>query len=281
MKNFRSIGVVLLILVAIISSCTKVINVDLNSANANIVVDAEITDRPGPYNVNLSQTINFSADNVFPPITGALVIMSDDAGNSERLYESSPGNYTSSHLQGTIGRMYSLLITANGKNYNASSRMPMGVPLDSVVADTNTSHRVGGGFGGGGVRSGNAAGVSIRTVFTDPKGVANYYRLIEYINGVPNYNNITIISDNLQDGSVITSNVARRDTSIHAGDTITVILESIDANVYEYYRTLKQVTRSQTGIQTTVPGNPTTNLNNHALGFFSAYAVRSKYVVVP
>lgn len=280
MKNFRSIVFAVLVLAAIISSCTKVINVDLNSASPNIVVDAEITDRPGPYNVNLSRTINFSEDNVFPPLTGALVVVSDDAGNSEKFVETSPGNYTSSHLQGTIGRMYSILITANGKNYNASSRMPMGVPLDSVVADTNTSHRIGGGFGGG-IRSGNAAGVSIRTVFTDPKGVANYYRLIEYRNGVPNYDNITIISDNLQDGSVITTNVARRDTSLHAGDTVNVILESIDANVYEYYRTLRQVTRSQTGIQTTVPGNPTTNLNNHALGFFSAYAVRSKYVVVP
>jgi hypothetical protein len=280
MKNFKSIIFVLLILVAAISSCTKVINVDLNSASPNIVVDAEITDQPGPYNVNLTQTINFSDDNVFPALRGAAVIISDDAGNSEKLSETSPGNYTSSHLQGVIGRMYSLSITANGKNYTASSRMPMGVPLDSVVADTNTSRRFGGGFGGGGNKSGKT-GVNVRTVFTDPKGIANYYRLIEYKNGIPNYDNITIISDNLQDGSVITTNVVRRDTSLHAGDTVNVILESIDANVYEYYRTLRQVTRSQTGIQTTVPGNPTTNLSNRALGFFSAYAVRSKYVVVP
>jgi hypothetical protein len=264
----------------LLSSCTKVINVDLNSANPNLVVDAEITSQPGPYTVNLTQTVNFSADNVFPTVSGAIVIINDNAGNSEVLTEASPGNYVASHLQGTEGRTYNLSITSNGKKYSAVSTMPIGVPLDSVVADTSSSRHGGGGFGGGQTVS-TTPGVSVHAIFTDPKGVVNYYRLIEYVNRVPNYNNITIISDNLQDGSVITTSVARRDTSIHAGDTINVVLESIDANVYEYYRTLKQVTRTQTGIQTTVPGNPTTNLSNNALGFFSAYAVRSKYVIAP
>ena len=85
----------------------------------------------------------------------------------------------------------------------------------------------------------------------------------------------------MQDGSVITANVTRRDTTIHHGDSVTVILESIDANVYEYFRTLRQITRPQTGFQASVPGNPTTNLSNNALGFFSAQAVRQKTIVVP
>jgi hypothetical protein len=281
MKNLISLTFVLVLLATGLCSCTKVINVDLNAANPDIVVDAEITSTPGPYTVNLTQTVNFSDDNIFPAVNGATVIINDNAGNTEILVETSPGNYTTTHLQGTEGRAYSLSITSKGKNYTASSTMPVSVPIDSLVADTSSHQRGGGGFnGGGGGYSGNP-GVSVRAVFTDPKGVVNYYRLIEYINHVPNYNNITIISDNLQDGSVITENVARRDTSIHAGDTINVVLESIDANVYEYYRTLKQVTKAQTGIQTTVPGNPTTNLSNNALGFFSAYAVRSKYVIAP
>ena len=275
----------LLLAACYLSSCTKVINVDLNSANPVIVVDAELSDNPGSYTVNLSQTVNFSADNVFPAVSGALVIISDNAGNSETLLETSPGNYTTSHLQGTDGRTYSILIQSNEKSYTATSTMPAGVSIDSLIVDTSSSHHGGGGFNGGGNGgannySGNPA-VSVKAVFTDPKGIVNYYRLIEYVNGVPNYNSITIISDNLQDGSVISENVARRDTSIHAGDTINVVLESIDAKVYEYYRTLKLVTKTQTGIQTSVPGNPTTNLSNNALGFFSAYAIRSKYVIAP
>ena len=270
----------LLLVTCYFSSCTKVINVDLNSASPNIVVDAEITDQPGPYTVNLTQTVNFSDNNIFPVLNGATVIISDNAGNSETLTETSPGNYTSSHLQGADGRTYKISITSNEKNYTAISTMPVGVPLDSVIADTS-SHHGGGGFGGGGGTAPIAPSVTVRAVFTDPKGITNYYRLIEYVNRVPNYSTIAIVSDLGQDGSQITETVVRRDTSIHIGDTVNVVLESIDANVYEYYRTLKQVTKSQTGIQTSVPGNPTTNLSNNALGFFSAYAVRSKYVIAP
>ena len=269
----------LILVTCYLSSCTKVITIDLNSTKPNIVVDAEITDNPGPYTINLTQTINFTSDNVFPAVSGATVVISDNAGNTETLLETSPGNYTSSHLQGTDGRTYSILIQSNGKSYTAISTMPAGVTIDSLVADTNSHH--GGGFNGGSSGYSGNPGVSVRAVFTDPKGIVNYYRLIEYVNRVPNYNNITIISDKGQDGSIIIENVARRDTSIHAGDTINVVLESIDANVYEYYRTLKLVSKSQTGIEPTVPGNPTTNLSNNALGFFSAYAVRSKYVIAP
>jgi hypothetical protein len=278
----KKIILLLLIVYSILVSCTKVINIDLNSANPNLVVDAEITDQPGPYTVNLTKTVNFSDNNVFPTVSGATIIITDNAGNSEALTDIGSGNYVTSHLQGVDGRTYSISITSNGRTYSAVSIMSSGVPLDSVIADTS-SHR-GGGFGGGfggSTTTNTVVSVSVHAVFTDPKGITNYYRLIEYVNRVPNYNNITIISDEGQDGSQITTSVARRDTSIHAGDTINVVLESIDANVYLYYRTLKQVTKSQTGIQTTVPGNPTTNLSNNALGFFSAYAVRSKYVIAP
>jgi hypothetical protein len=285
MKKILKFRVVLVTLVMGLSCCTKVINVDLNDAAPNIVVDAAVTDSVGPYTVNLTQTVNFSDNNVFPAINGASVILSDNAGNSNILTEAvaGSGNYITSNLQGVDGRTYYLSITYNGKNYTATSTMPYGVPLDSVVADTGSTHHGGGGFGGGGYGGGGttASGVTVRAVFTDPKGIVNYYRLIEYVNRVPNYNSITIISDLGQDGTQITENVARRDTSIHAGDTITVVLQGIDANVYEYYRTLKQVTKTQTGINVTVPGNPTTNLSNNALGFFSAYSVRTMQTIAP
>ena len=279
LRKFSKSALILWLLI-LGSSCTKVIKVDLNSASPNIVVDAEVTDQAGPYTFNLTKTVNFSDDNVFPALSGAAVVLSDNAGNSETLTEINPGNYVTSHIQGIIGRTYNLSITANGKNYTATSTMPAGVPLDSVVADTTSPHRSF-GFGGNNSSTTTSTAVTIRAVFTDPKGVANYYRLIEFVNGVGNYSSINVISDQGQDGALITETVVRRDTSLHAGDLVNIVLESIDVNVYEYFRTFKQVTRAQTGIQVTVPGNPTTNLSNNALGFFSAHALRSMYVIVP
>ena len=64
-------------------SCTKVINVNLNNANPNIVIEGNLNDGPGPYQVKLTQTVNFSDPNFFPPVTGAIVQITDVYG---RLY---------------------------------------------------------------------------------------------------------------------------------------------------------------------------------------------------
>ena len=261
-----------LILTVVFSSCQKVINIDLNSAAPQLVVEGNISDQPGPYTVKLSQTVNFSDDNVFPAASGAQVIVSDNAGNSETLSEITPGNYTTSVLQGTAGRTYNMSITFKGKNYTATSTMPFAVKIDTITVDTS-SH---GGFGGG---FGKTKSIKISAQFKDTAGIANYYRLVETVNGIQK-NNIYIVSDYLQDGAVISRNVSTRDTTIHSGDAVTVSLQSIDKNVYEYFRTLNLLI-GPAGAQSASPANPTSNINNGALGYFSAYAVRSKSIVIP
>jgi hypothetical protein len=274
MKNRTITKIIIVLLIVItLSSCKKIINVDLNSAAPQLVVEGTVTDQPGPYTVKLSQSVNFSDDNVFPALSGAHIILNDNAGNSETLIETSPGNYTSSTLIGTPGRAYTILITANGKNYSATSTMPLAVNIDTILVDT-TSH---GGFGGGG----HTKKTTIDVLFHDPVRIANYYRLVEVVNGIQKNNNISIVSDNLQDGTIINRNLSANDTSLHSGDSVTVFLQSIDKNVYEYFRTLRQIVNEGGGFQPSTPGNPTTNLNNNALGYFSACAVRSKKIVIP
>ncbi len=119
-------------------SCQKVINVNLNSASPQTVVQANINNQPGPYTVQLSQTVNFSDPNVFPPIDGALVIMSDNFGNTDTLKENPPGTYTGDKLTGTPGRTYTLSITANGKNYSATSTMSSPVNIDTLTLGKGT-----------------------------------------------------------------------------------------------------------------------------------------------
>ena len=44
-----------------IAACKKVINVDLNNAAPQIVIEGEITNELPPYQVRISKTVNFSA----------------------------------------------------------------------------------------------------------------------------------------------------------------------------------------------------------------------------
>ena len=81
-------------------SCTKVINVNLNNANPNIVIEGIVSDAPGPYQVKLTQTVNFSDPNIFPPVTGAIVKITDSIlGVTDSLTEAVPGTYVTQKLQ--------------------------------------------------------------------------------------------------------------------------------------------------------------------------------------
>src|SRR4051794_35684343 len=88
-------------------ACEKVIQVDLNTAAPQIVIEGEITDSPGPYHVKISKTTNFSADNVFPAISRAVVKITDNTGQADSLIETSPGTYSSRTIKGKPGNTYS------------------------------------------------------------------------------------------------------------------------------------------------------------------------------
>jgi hypothetical protein len=242
-------------------SCQKVININLNSASPQTVVQANISDQPVPYTVLLSQTVNFSDPNVFPPISGALVIISDNVGNTDTLKENPPGTYTGDKLTGTPGRTYTLSITANGKNYSAVSKMPSPVNIDSLTLQK-------GPFG---------RDTLINVQFNVPPVITTNFHFVELINNIPQ-KQIFVTNEQYQTGQVINFPLTTSRDSLKAGDTVTVQLQSIDANVYNYYSTLLDA--NGTGFNA-APANPTSNISNGALGYFSAYAVTSKSIVIP
>jgi len=89
------------------SACEEVINIDLNTAAPHLTVTAIVTDQPGPYIVTLAKTESyFSSNDSFPSVRDATVTISDDAGNSDNLNETSPGTYQTSTLQGVNSQQY-------------------------------------------------------------------------------------------------------------------------------------------------------------------------------
>lgn len=244
------------------SSCQKEIDINLNSANPKIVIESEISDLLASCKVKLTKTVNYNETNNFPAVSGAEVRISDNVGNSEILTETSSGIYTSSTLQGVSGRIYTLEITDNGKNYLAVSEMPFPVDIDTLTVENSFF--------------GNNKFVTAK--FKDPAGVENYYRLIQIVNGIQK-TDIFIVSDYLQDGQTISQTLFfREDDDLATGDSVIVLLQNIDKDVYEYFRTLSQLSGS--GGQSATPANPSSNFDNGALGFLNAYAVRSKLLVV-
>ena len=157
-----------LIITLMMTSCTKVIDIDLNSVSPQLVIEGNISDLPGPYTVRLSKTVNFSETNLFPPVSGAIVKISDNAGSSEILNESSPGLYSTSLIQGTPGRTYTLTVISEEKAYEAISTMPFAVNIDTLTIQEFCN-------GIQGAATGNIIAEYINVQFYDPLEINNYY----------------------------------------------------------------------------------------------------------
>lgn len=246
-------------------SCQKVIKVDLNSTDPRIVIDANITDEPGPYFVKLTKTINFDQSNVFPPVTGATVTVSDDAGNTETLTEATPGIYQTSTTTGVAGRTYTLSVTASGKTYTSTSKLYPAIPVDSLGIQKSF-------FG---------TTRNIRAYFTDPAGIKNWYRLVQIVNDSAG-KDIYITNDILRDGrqmdEILFMDNDNVEDSLQAGDSVTIALQAIDEGAYNYFRTLQTIT--QGGDPGSTPANPQSNMSNGALGYFSTYSVRRRSIII-
>ena len=256
-------------LLLLLSSCEKVVYIDLNTSNPRPVVEADITDQAGPYTVKLSRSVNYYDSNVFPPITDATVSITDNAGNSELLRQTTDGIYQTKALQGIPGRTYTLKIFYNGNEYDAISTMPDPVAIDSVGITKNSS--------GGNNR--NNPGYSVTAFFNDPAGKTNYYRLQLSSNDTNaiDQTRYRLASDKLTDGSEMSITY---NTKLLPNDSLTVRLGSVDKSSYDFLTTFRNVVGGSTGFLSAPPSNPVTNITNGGLGYFAAYPVSIRELII-
>jgi Domain of unknown function (DUF4249) len=266
MRPGNLIAVLGLFAAILLYACKKTVVLPLNNAPAQIVIQGEVTDQLGPYTVTIDQSVDFYADNSFPPISGAIVKISDNQGASDSLTEVSPGVYTTHTLQGKPGNTYTLSVFAQDTNYTAVSTMPAPVVLDSVTfLDAS-------GFGKNQI---NAV-----ANFQDPVGIHNYYQFNEYINGQLFTKDYFIFDDRLSDGKYINNTLRTDSAYLSVGDLLQVKMYCIDENVYNYFLELSQSNGSGAFNTSASPANPASNISNGAYGYFSAHTVSAKTVTV-
>lgn len=245
--------------------CKKVIDVNLKNVSIQTVITGNVTDEPGPYQVNISKTVNFNADNNFPPVSGAFVTISVNT-HIDTLSETSPGTYSTHTIKGRPGNSYFLYVSVQGQVYTATSVMPQPVPLDSIS------------FVSG--RNDNLYAVAN---FQDPAGIANYYQFVEYANGIQfgNKRGNSVFSDRLSDGRYINRFLYDDSTDIKSGITLTVQMNCIDQPVYNYLNQLFLASGNGGGFSSPTPANPTSNITGGALGYFSANTITRRSVQIP
>ena len=254
------------ILVFGLSSCKKVIDLDLNTAAPVIVVDGQVTNSVTAGSiVKLSYTNKVKSDNNSVPLMGATVTIQEDNGTVYALPELSNGVYRDEGLVGIPGKTYHLKVVTNGITLTASSAMPAMVNLDSLVVEDFP-----------------VFGKTVKVVtpyYNDPKGLGNNYNLSVFKNGRL-IKDVFAFDDVFIDGKKVTFPLinSREEDEFKKGDSIEVVMNCIDYNNYKYWFSFSQ---SSTGSPQAVPDNPVSNIKGNAIGVFGANTYQKRSVVIP
>ena len=264
MRNRKILLYALLMLTTV--ACTKVIQIDVKDTDIKYVIEGIVTNETGSCSVDISRSKNFRENNEFEKVTGAVVSITDN-GQPFSLTESAPGKYMSSSVVGVPGHYYEMHVTIGDQNFTSTCTMPLPVIMDSLY-----------------VSRGPFGEFKFATIkYTDPAGIKNGYRFVQYVNGVKEPT-IFWESDEFTDGQIV---IMQLDASadekddprnIKTGDEVTVEMQTLDEPVFLYWYSLRADGGNGEGFSA-APSNPTSNITGGALGYFSAHTVYHSTVI--
>jgi len=260
---------ILLLTVTVLLSCEKVLDLNLSNASPQLVIEGNLTDVRGVQSVKISKTVPFDQSNVFPAVSGATVVMTDNLGIKYAFLEgATKGTYSINNLFGRSGRVYTLSVGVEGKTYTAVSTMPSLVKLDSLTGSEETFN--------------NEKRKLIAVNFADPGSQINYYLFRMTVNGKA-IARIFTEDDQFTNGKYVRRNLYLTDNDnvkIQSRDEVSIEFQTIDKPIHTYWFSLEQQYSSGNPNDVTTPANPPSNFNNNALGYFSAHTMQVQVAVL-
>lgn len=294
MKN--CIGLTIL-LIGFLSGCEKSISFTPDNAEPLVVVEATIENGEAPL-VILTNTLNYFSQISPDLLAGSFVrkaeVFISNGVKTHRLkeyevpianglsvfYYSTDSSSLSTSFVGEFATNYTLRISANGKDYQASTTIPaLAKKIDSLWW-LNAPNKE------------DSAKAILMAKTTDPPGLGNYIRYFTRVNGgsyFPGLN--SVFDDQIVDGKTYSTQVDRGvdrnaefDFDEYAfydkGDTVTFKLTNIDKATFDFWRTM-EYSYSSIGNPFSSPTKVIGNISGGALGYFGGYAADYRTIVIP
>jgi hypothetical protein len=257
-------------------ACTDTISVDVEGGEIQLSVDGEITDQPGPYTIQLSQTIKAFGSAIPPAVTGATVFLADNQGKTDTLRETSAGIYQTRSIRGRAGNTYTLTIKApQFGTYTAQTEIRRTTRLDSVYAEYRDV-----------VPGTTSSGYLVRYDYTDPIGIGDNFRAKLYQNNklLNKPFNLSYVQDIYSDGKAV-KDVLSTAEKFGKGDKAVVVLASLTNDAYQFLKELQEQTNNG-GLFANPPANVRTNIINtnstgkRAVGYFFGSAISTRSLTI-
>jgi hypothetical protein len=255
-----------MILLFALFACEKVIDVDLNEVHPAIVVEGNISSFPFQAEVKLSKTGSYFGESTEEKISGALVVVESDLNEYFEFAEVAPGIYKSEEISPTEGVTYNLSVEIENEIYEASSRLNSKVEIDALEYFYDEGFAF------------YDEGYVLKTLITDPPDTDNFYRIKTFLNdSLENEgDDFIVFDDRLFDGQEI--EITLRGNMYLEEDTVTLQLISLDEGAYKYFDTFQELLNVNPG--SAAPANPSSNISNGALGYFSVWSSDIRTVVI-
>lgn len=253
-------------------SCEKVIDIKVPNNEPVLVIESYIEEDSLCF-VQLSTTIDIFDGQIPPFVENATITLADDLGNQEMLLYDFSGRYYGMSMRGQVGRTYTLSVSVDGKEYQASSSLLPVVPIDSISVEEADTF----GFFATDLKD-------VRLHYTDPSTAQNSY-ITKFVY-IPNPNNDDaffferkyLLNDDNKNGQA--NSVFLFSQPIESGDVIVAELRSIDQAVFDYFFSIEDALTGNS-FTSAAPANPKTNWSNGALGYFGAWSKSMDFLIVP
>jgi hypothetical protein len=268
MKNIAIVSLIGVLL----WSCDEPYRLDTNQADARVIIEGQVTNRPGYQYVKVTRSGGFYETGETPRVDDALVQVTDDTGNVFNFVHN-PGNKADSigyylpatPFTGEVGKTYSLNVIVDEEQYEAVDKMFGVTNIDSLSYRVNEDEK------------------------DDPKDYDRYYEILLYAKepqGTDDYYLFKFFrNDSLKlynetdiyfaDDETIGEDINGVASPVYfkIGDVGRIEMYSLSRTAYVFYSDLQSLLNNDGGLFSQPPADSRSNLTNGALGFFQASAM--------
>lgn len=234
MKHYK-LYIVAIISLYTLSSCEKVVNVDLPKGAGLPYVDAWITDKPGKQSIKFLKAVDYLDSKQPEPITGAQISVTDVTAAKTYAFTYSNGEYAydaGAASIGITGHQYKLSITWNGELFEATDVLNRVNKIDSITVKYKKE------------KNDEKEGYYAEFHANDLPNGTDYYWVRTYKNGELNYHVNEMVSidgtfyEDISNGlpfiEPLTEGITSGEKPYIKGDVVKVLIRSLSKPSYDF-----------------------------------------------
>lgn len=259
-----------------LSACTEVVELDLASDEPRVVVEGLVRNTKEPLKVRLSWTVPYYNQDDMPPVKNANVTITDGITTWVLTDVEQDGYYTTPDSVTPVnGRTYTLNVSVDGHNYEASSYMN---PVAPILALSYRYLEEDDGI--------REKGYYVTMTAQEPEAETNYYYWRMYLDDslFDDISEVLFTDDRFANGSFILWEIPVKVT--HPG-LIRLEQMSITKHNFDYLTNFNTLVQANGNPFAPQPSNPVTNVRctddpeNYAFGYFGASSVDVMEMTIP